>query len=455
MGNKMKNLNKSIVAVAIVASFSANATIQQVSTDKFHTLYIDQETKEVAVMGGSSYFNEAGNYVVAGQNTPVPYGVGNAYSVVATGYRSYVLKFDGTVWASGREFGKTPIQLPFENVDDVAATGGSVLLLIDGTVYEYIVATGETIQVPGVPTNVTEVSADFYHCLVKTADGNVYTWGHNSKGQLGDGTTDDNMSSTLIEGVPEVVEISTSQGNSVLTDINGDVWTIGHGRSGMAGNGTDDNELTPYKLNIGNTNDVVKGYAGYSQTMVLHASGQVEMVGWHNLAGQDNDGVNQYLRNYELVSFPELSDVVELDATGDHKMFIQSDGTLITWGSGGNGQLGNGKNVETNRLEYVFPITFPEGYVVEEIEPPYVEPVIEEIVIEEPMYEIIEPTVVEVIIEPTTEQVIITQPLVITYVTVDDGNNGHGNDEDGIDESNPGKSANHMTVGKKLGKSKK
>lgn len=104
------------------------------------------------------------------------------------------------------------------------------------------------------------------------------------------------MESTLIQGVPEIVEISTSRGNSVLTDINGDIWTIGYGRSGMDGNGSDANELTPYKLNISNTNDIVKGYAGYSQTMILRANGQVEMVGWHNLIANDIDGTPRYLK---------------------------------------------------------------------------------------------------------------------------------------------------------------
>jgi len=94
----MKVFKGAVLAVAVAATFSANATITEISTDKFHTLFIDKTTKEVAVIGGSDMFNEAGDYAVYGQNTPVPYGVGNAVSVVAAGFRSFVLKFDGTVW---------------------------------------------------------------------------------------------------------------------------------------------------------------------------------------------------------------------------------------------------------------------------------------------------------------------------------------------------------------------
>jgi len=407
----MKVFKNVVLAAAIATTFSANATITEISTDKFHTLFIDKTTKEVAVIGGSSMFNEAGNYAVYGQNTPVPYGVGNAVSVVATGFRSYVLKFDGTVWGSGRELGKTPVQLPLYDVSDLAATGETVLVLVDGTVYEYNIATGIQTQVEGLPTNIAEVSADFYHCVVRTVDGDVYTWGHNTQGQLGDGSTMDNPTASLIDSIPQIVHISTSRGNTVLTDVNGDVWTIGDGLSGRAGNGSDDDEVVPYNLNVSNPEQVLKAFAGYSQTFILYKDGQVEMVGWHNFIGQDENGVNLYNRSYEIVAIPELANVVTLDATGDHKMFITTDGSKIAWGSGGNGQLGNGGNIETHYPSVVQDVTFPADYVVE-----YEEPVVAQ------QCEVAEPEIVEIEVEVETiryvevEVEVIKEVEVITYI---------------------------------------
>lgn len=430
----MKNFNKAIITIAIAASFSANATVQRISTDKFHTLYIDKITKEVAVMGGSTIFNEAGNFVETNQNTPVPYGVGNAVSVVASAFRSYVLKYDGTVWASGREFGKTPIQLPVEGIEDVAASGNSVLFLKNGIVYEYDI-TSSTLNETSLPHNISEISADIYHCLAKTSDGLVYTWGHDTQGQLGNGDFGDEIVPVLIENIPAINHISTSRGNTVLTDINGEIWTIGDGKAGMTGNGTEIDELVPYQMFIENPEQVEKAYAGFTQTMVLYKDGHVEMIGWHNFIGNDVNGTRLYNTDYELVNIPELSDIAELDATGDHKMFIRKDGKIIGWGAGGNGQLGNGKNIETHYPEFVTDLTFPTDYNVE-----YKEQV-QQCETPEPEYIYIE-TEVEVIKEVIKYVEVIKYEYIEIEVASTDHDNGHGNDEDGIDESNPGKNGN-------------
>ena len=48
-------------------------------------------------------------------------------------------------------------------------------------------------QVPGL-TNITAISAGWFHILALKSDGTVWAWGNNSNGELGDGTTSNRSS---------------------------------------------------------------------------------------------------------------------------------------------------------------------------------------------------------------------------------------------------------------------
>jgi alpha-tubulin suppressor-like RCC1 family protein len=43
-------------------------------------------------------------------------------------------------------------------------------------------------------TGVQEIAAKWSHACARTADGNVFCWGRNYEGELGDGTTMDRLS---------------------------------------------------------------------------------------------------------------------------------------------------------------------------------------------------------------------------------------------------------------------
>ena len=63
-------------------------------------------------------------------------------------------------------------------------TGNSDAFLLN-TVYEKIVAgTWDTFS----SSQAGHVAAGSYHSLARRTDGTLWTWGHNSFGELGDGT---------------------------------------------------------------------------------------------------------------------------------------------------------------------------------------------------------------------------------------------------------------------------
>jgi len=334
----------------------------------------------------------------------------------------------------------------------------NIYFIVDGSVYKLdITNNGMPELVEGLPNNIVEISVSFYHALARTANGQIYAWGKNSHGQLGDGTNIDSPNPQVIEGLPAIKAISTSTFNTVLTDVSGNVWAMGEGRCGRLGNGTDFDEWSPVKLPIDNPQSVTKGYAGNMHTMVLFNDSHVEMLGWHNYIG-----FGAYNRSYDFFVAPELTGIKELDLS-NYSMFIKHDGSVIGWGGNNKGQLGNGLFTETHTPSQTLPIIWPANYEIEE-------PIDNTISNELPINgnqddelsceaEIIEVEVIKEIEVIKTVEVIKEVEIELSSLSYKDLNalikeskailktldhdKGHGNNKDGIDEDNPGKSASN------------
>ncbi len=460
----MKYLKHIITATALLTSISVGATIKTIDTDMFgKTIFIDSESKEVISIGtgmnGSNFM-----YGTKEEATPYALGIGNAVSVIAAVGRQLILRADGTVWMIDKpsnyldkEF-KGLTLLPIENVSDIEANLDDIYFIVDGSVYKMdITNNGIPELVEGLPDNIVEISVSFYHSLARTANGQVYAWGKNTNGQLGDGTNTDRLIPQIIEGLPAIKAISTATYNTVLTDISGHVWAMGEGRSGRLGNGTDFDEWSPVKLPIDNPQTVAKGYAGNMHTMVLFNDSHVEMIGWHNYIGY-----GAYNRSYDFFVAPELTGIKELDLS-NYSMFIKHDGSVIGWGGNNKGQLGNGLYTETHTPGLILPIIWPNNYVIEE-------PIDNTISNELPdngnqgselscEAEIVEVEVIKEIEVIKTVEVIKEVEIELSSLSYKelkslikeskailknlDHDKGHGNDVDGIDEGNPGKSASN------------
>ncbi|MDR0791648.1 MAG: hypothetical protein LBE47_03805, partial [Methanomassiliicoccaceae archaeon] len=90
-------------------------------------------------------------------------------TVSAGGSHSLALRSDGTVWAWGYN--------NHGQLGNFTFTDSSRPMWVSG------------FGGPGVLTDVTAIAAGEYHSIALKDDGTVWAWGHNSNGQLGDGTT--------------------------------------------------------------------------------------------------------------------------------------------------------------------------------------------------------------------------------------------------------------------------
>ena len=104
------------------------------------------------------------------------------------------------------------------------------------------------VAVPNI-SNVVEIASGNYHNLALTADGKVYSWGSNAYGQIGDGSNTTTYPykrvPTLVPGLTDVVAIGAGSNNCFALRENGEIWTWGDNQYGKLGDGTTTNRNIP------------------------------------------------------------------------------------------------------------------------------------------------------------------------------------------------------------------
>ena len=92
------------------------------------------------------------------------------------------------------------------------------------------------------------------HELAMTASGAVWAWGDNAHGQLGIGTQVNSTIPVLVTGLPTGIEDVRAGGeHSLALDSAGNVWAWGDNQYGQVGNGTTVSALLPVKVLTGIT----------------------------------------------------------------------------------------------------------------------------------------------------------------------------------------------------------
>ncbi|MBF0487186.1 MAG: hypothetical protein HQK98_03410 [Nitrospirae bacterium] len=190
------------------------------------------------------------------------------------------------------------------------------------------------VQATGV-SGVTAISAGAYHTLALDSSGNVWAWGRNNNGQLGDGTTTDRHVPTKITTLTSVIAIAAGGYHSVALKSDGTVWAWGSGGYGQLGDGLATASNVPIQVFAGST-AFSSIAAGESYTAAIKADGSVWTWGYNN-HGQLGNGTTSNSLTPVLVRA-----LTESIASGEqHSVVLRSDGTVWAWGYNGYGQLGN------------------------------------------------------------------------------------------------------------------
>ena len=230
----------------------------------------------------------------------------------------------------------------------------------------------------GTPEGFTwkQVILGGWHSAAIGSDGNLYTWGDDGSGQLGDGTNTNQKTPTLVnkpQGTPEGFtwkQVSLGGFHSAAIGSDGNLYTWGYNKYGQLGNGTTTNQNRPAQI------DKPQGTPeGFTWKQVI-------LGGWHSAAigsdgnlytwgrnddGQLGNGTTTNQNRPTLVNKPQGTPegfTWKLASLGEHhSAAIGSDGNLYTWGVNSNGQLGNGTTTNQNRPAQIDkPQGTPEGF---------------------------------------------------------------------------------------------
>ena len=167
------------------------------------------------------------------------------------------LRSDGTVWGWG--------------ANRSGVLGAGVPVDTDSDVPVQVTGLSDVIQIAAGGTSAMAVRVQARRgSVVKT----VWTWGNNSAGQLGDGTTTTSAAPVQVSGidVPAVTAISAGGAFSMVLGSDGSVWGWGANSLGQLGTGTTASELRPVKILIGAVTAIS---AGQFHALVLLRGGTV------------------------------------------------------------------------------------------------------------------------------------------------------------------------------------
>ncbi|MFW2440441.1 MAG: RCC1 domain-containing protein [Arenicellales bacterium] len=218
-------------------------------------------------------------------------------------------------------------------------------------------------------TGIVAIAAGDNHLLALTNTGNVLAWGENSAGQLADGTLTQRPYPVYVQSsegvnISGITSIAARVDDSAAVKSNGVL--LGWGNSVVAEPVEDDSSDEESDDAISDTPE--KSYAkpvidgegepitgiyrvalGDSHTLAITMSRQV--ISWgNNSNGQLGDGTNVSVPGTAEVILSDgtpLGNIMEISVGSIHSLALRSDGKVFSWGSGENGRLGDGTNIDS------------------------------------------------------------------------------------------------------------
>jgi alpha-tubulin suppressor-like RCC1 family protein len=182
--------------------------------------------------------------------------------------------------------------------------------------------------------------------VTKAADNQIWTWGWGNCGQLGDGTSV-NRSSPVREVSSSINWSAVSAGSccfSAALKSDGTIWSWGYAWCGRLGDNTTVDKCSPVRERSSSTTWCRVSASGH--TIALKTDGTLWAWG-NNDQGQlgDNTIVQKSSPVREISSSTNWRTI---SAGERHSIAIKTDGTLWAWGCNTCGELGNGSVAKTS-----------------------------------------------------------------------------------------------------------
>ncbi|XP_037043609.1 probable E3 ubiquitin-protein ligase HERC4 isoform X1 [Bradysia coprophila] len=189
---------------------------------------------------------------------------------------------------------------------------------------------------------IVQIACGVAHSMAMDEWGQVYTWGSNSRGQLGNDTTNYGPKPVKALATKHIVQIAAGQYHCLVLTNTGELYSWGANAYGQLGIGAV-SEMSNSPMLITSLAGVPIAFitCGGNHSFAVSKSGSV--FGWgKNLFGQlgVNDNIDRPYPTH-LKTLRSLG-VRYVAAGDDFSVFLTSDGQVFTSGAGTYGQLGHG-----------------------------------------------------------------------------------------------------------------
>ncbi len=341
----------------------ADATWTAVAAGYSHTLGLRDDGTLWA--WGYNFYGQLGTGTGVSTNTPQAVGGNVRWKAIAArGYHSIGLREDGSIWEWGDGV-RLPRAVETNMTWKSITVGGGHYLALrsDETLWSWgdntrgQLGTG-TFRSTNAPTLVqanthwTSMAAGPESSFALRDDGTLWSWGStNSIPYLANGSVAQASRPTL--AVTNSVWKSVTAGSdfSLAIDGSNQLWAWGYNRFGMLGDGTERTTNAPQSVAPGTTWRAVA--AGGSHAAAVRDDGTLWTWGWNNY-GQLGNGTNNLfdLRNAPQPILTNWTWKI-VSVGSSYTVAIRDDGTMWSWGDNNSGQLGEGSYISTNTPQLV------------------------------------------------------------------------------------------------------
>lgn len=193
------------------------------------------------------------------------------------------------------------------------------------------------VGVQGLDRGVAAIATGWRHTCAVTTAGGVKCWGSNKDGQLGDGTALGHLVPVDVTGLSGGVNGLVAGGRHTCAVITGGaVKCWGHNERGQLGDGTTIDKATPVPA-VGLA-DVAVLAAGWQHTCALTTGGLVACWGNNEKGQSARDG--GFMKTVPAIVGPTLVPAVAIAAGGQHTCMLTAENVVTCWGDNEYGQLG-------------------------------------------------------------------------------------------------------------------
>jgi alpha-tubulin suppressor-like RCC1 family protein len=225
---------------------------------------------------------------------------------------SIAIKEDGTLWMWG------------QNINGILGNGSGTVTLVQ-----------HPTQI-GTDTNWTDISVGRWFVLATKTNNDLYGWGDNQYGNLGNGNN--TVQYTPVKIAENVKSFSAGYHHSMIVKTDGTMWGAGYNEAGNLAVGNNVGYYNTWQQESSLATNWAKASAGYYNSFGIKTNGTLWSTGANN-EGQSGTGAT----SGTAVAFVQIgtdTNWKDVSCGVYHVLGLKTTGKLFGWGYSGDGRLG-------------------------------------------------------------------------------------------------------------------